>query len=141
MDSSLERIQIKLNGLTAERYDVLCNGRRVPLRATGMKSEYVAGVRFRAWQPPRALHPTLPVNTPLKFDIYDTWSGRSIGGCAYHASHPGGRNFDRFPVNANEAETRRGARFSPFGHTGGEFTPAPGHLAGEHPVSFDLRDF
>jgi uncharacterized protein (DUF2126 family) len=139
VDSSLERIQIKTVGLTEERYQVLCNGVRVPLRPTEMKSAYVAGVRFRAWQPPRALHPTLPVNTPLVFDIFDTWSQRAIGGCTYHVSHPGGRNFDRFPVNANEAESRRRARFFPFGHTGGTITPVDGRLAGEHPVTLDLR--
>ncbi|NDF37548.1 MAG: IMP dehydrogenase, partial [Proteobacteria bacterium] len=74
VDSSLERLQVKLEGLTGERHALVCNGRQVPLRATGKKGEYVAGIRFRAWQPPRALHPTLPVNTPLTFDIYDSWA-------------------------------------------------------------------
>ena len=139
VDSSLERLQLRLRGLTPERYLVLCNGHSVPLRNTGMKSEYVAGIRYRAWQPARALHPTMPVNTPLRFEIYDTASGRSVGGCTYHVSHPGGRNFESVPVNANEAETRRRSRFFPFGHTGGAFTPSPGRLAGEHPVCLDLR--
>jgi len=139
VDSSLERMQVKLSGVTDERHILLCNGRRVPLRATGTKGEYLAGIRFRAWQPSRALHPTLPVNTPLVFDLYDTWAGRSVGGCTYHVSHPGGRNFDRFPVNANEAESRRRARFFPFGHTTGMFDALPGLPAGEHPVTLDLR--
>ncbi len=139
VDSSLERVQVRLNGMTGERHVLVCNGRRVPLRATGKKGEYVAGIRFRAWQPSRALHPTLPVNTPLTFDLFDSWAGRAIAGCTYHVSHPGGRNFERFPVNANEAETRRRARFFPFGHTIGDFTPLPGTQAGEHPVTLDLR--
>ncbi len=139
VDSSLERLQVKLEGLTGERHALVCNGRQVPLRATGKKGEYVAGIRFRAWQPPRALHPTLPVNTPLTFDIYDSWAGRAIAGCTYNVSHPGGRNFERFPVNANEAETRRRARFLPFGHSIGHFAPLPGVQAGEHPVTLDLR--
>jgi uncharacterized protein (DUF2126 family)/transglutaminase-like putative cysteine protease len=141
VDSSVERMQVKLNGMVDERHILVCNGRTVPLRATGTKGEYVAGVRYRAWQPPRALHPTLPVDAPLVFDLYDRWSGRSVGGCTYHVSHPGGRNFERFPVNANEAETRRRSRFFPFGHTGGAFTPTPSPAAPEHPLTLDLRRY
>ena len=96
VNSSVERMQVKLNGATGERHVLLCNGRVVPLRATGHRGEYVAGVRYRAWQPARALHPTLPVDAPLVFDLYDRWNERSVGGFTYHVSHPGGRNFDRF---------------------------------------------
>ena len=99
----------------------------------------MAGVRYRAWQPPRALHPTLPVDSPLVFDLYDQWNERAIGGCTYHVSHPGGRSHDTFPVNANEAEARRRARFFPFGHTSGTYAPRPAMPAGEHPVTLDLR--
>ncbi len=140
VDSSVERMQVKLDGATGERHRLLCNGRAVPLRATGRKGEYVAGVRFRAWQAPRAMHPTIPAQVPLVFDLYDDWSERSIGGCSYHVAHPGGRNFERFPINANEAETRRRARFFAFGHTPGGFVPGEAATGADHPVTMDLRD-
>lgn len=125
VDSSVERLQVRITGMTPERYAVVCNGRRVPLRATGVKGEFVAGVRFRAWQPPSALHPTIPPDAPLVFDVVDLWNGRAVGGCTYHVSHPGGRPFEDFPINAAAAETRRGARFWDFGHTPGAIQPSP----------------
>jgi uncharacterized protein (DUF2126 family) len=111
VDSSVERIQVKISGLTDNRYMLVCNGRGVPLKSTGINGEYVAGVRYKAWQPWSALHPTIPVQSPLVFDIYDTWNKRSIGGCTYFVSHPGGRSYDVFPVNSYEAESRRISRF------------------------------
>lgn len=125
VDSSVERVQVKVSGMTSDRYILACNGRRVPLRNTGKQGEFVAGVRYRAWQPPSALHPTIGVNTPLVFDLVDTWNGRSIGGCTYHVSHPGGRSYETFPVNAFEAESRRVNRFEGMGFTPGPFTPRP----------------
>jgi len=125
VDSSVERLQIKVSGLTESRYVLACNGRRVPLCNTGRHGEYVGAVRYRAWQPPSALHPMIGVHVPLVFDLIDTWNGRSIGGCSYHVSHPGGRSYDSFPVNSFEAESRRINRFDNLSHTQGAFTPRP----------------
>jgi uncharacterized protein (DUF2126 family)/transglutaminase-like putative cysteine protease len=139
VDSSVERLQVKLDGAIGERHRLLVNGHQVPLRATGRQGEFVAGIRYRAWQPPRALHPTIPVDVPLVFDLYDDWNARSVAGCTYHVAHPGGHSFERFPVNANEAETRRRARFLPFGHTPGHFRPVELPPSREHPLTLDLR--
>ena len=139
VDSSVERVQVKLNGVAPDRYVLTCNGVPVPLQNTGTNGEFVAGVRYRAWQPSSCLHPTIGVHSPLVFDLVDTWMQRSLGGCQYHVAHPGGRSFDTFPVNAFEAESRRLARFFRFGHTPGKMQVAAPELNAEHPFTLDLR--
>lgn len=139
VDSSVERMQIRVRNMNDNRHIVTCNGRPLPLTSTGTRGEYVAGVRYRAWCPPSGLHPTIDVQAPLVFDVVDSWSGRSIGGCTYHVVHPGGRSYETFPVNANEAEARRVARFLNQGHT-----PGPMHVRSEgrnpdYPLTLDLR--
>ena len=130
---------MKVRGLTESRFVVACNGRRVPLHPTGSPGEFVAGVRFRAWQPPSCLHPTIGIHTPLVFDILDAWNRRAIGGCTWYVTHPGGRNFERFPVNSYEAESRRAARFFGMGHTPGPQTIPGVEHNGDYPLTLDLR--
>lgn len=144
VDSSVERMQLSASGFDPSRHAVLCGGVRVPMHRTGTPYHFVARIRYRAWQPPRCLHPTIPVQTPLRFDLVDLKAARSIGGCTYHAYHPAGVNYERFPVNANEAEARRSARFETRGLSGGRFElperpPHPG--VDPYPLTLDLRRF
>ncbi|MGE9271288.1 MAG: transglutaminase family protein, partial [Verrucomicrobiales bacterium] len=141
VDSSVERVQVKLNGLTDSRHILSCNGVGVPLHPTGRKGEFVAGIRFRAWSPYSALHPTKPINSPLTFDLVDTWNQRSIAGCQYHVTHPGGRSFDDFPLNAFVAESRRRSRFTTLNRTPGPLDPVTPPPSKDYPMTLDLQRF
>jgi uncharacterized protein (DUF2126 family)/transglutaminase-like putative cysteine protease len=140
VDSSLERIQIKAQGMVEGRYAITCNGRTVPMHSTGTNGEYVAGVRYRAWQPPNCLQPTVGVHSPLTIDLVDQWNQRSLGGCMYHVAHPGGLSHETFPVNAYEAESRRYSRFFRHGHTPGKMKVEPAKSNPEFPFTLDLRN-
>jgi len=139
VDSSVERLQARVTGLFSDRYTVAVNGVELPWQPTGLTGEYVAGVRYRAWQPPSCLHPTIPVHTPLVFDIVDKLHGRSIGGGRYHVDHPGGLNPSVYPINSLEAESRRAGRFFKFGHTTGGISTRTVPLHPDYPCTLDLR--
>jgi uncharacterized protein (DUF2126 family) len=139
VDSSLERLQVKARGMMGDRFTLTCNGRHLPLHSTGTNGEFVAGVRYRAWQPPVCLQPTIGAHTPLVFDLYDTWNQRSLGGCTYQVAHPGGRSYSAFPVNAYEAESRRLSRFFVHGHKQGRFRPPEEPVNRDFPFTLDLR--
>ncbi len=139
VDSSVERVQIKVSNLVGNRYSVACNGLSLPLAPTGTVGEMVAGIRYRAWWPSSCLHPTIGVHSPLTIDLVDNWTGAAMAGCTYHVAHPGGRNYSTFPVNSYEAEARRRARFFPFGHSqglGGTRSPI---IHPDYPNTLDLR--
>ncbi|WP_434045180.1 MULTISPECIES: DUF2126 domain-containing protein [Sorangium] len=141
VDSSMERIEVRVQGLTPERHRVLVNGHVLPLRPTGTAAEYVGGVRFRAWAPPHSLHAHLGIHHPIRLDILDTWGKRSIGACAYHVWHPEGRAFDAAPLTRFEAAARRAQRFTLEGQTPWPVTGKPAYPHEDAPYTLDLRRY
>ncbi len=141
VDSSVERVQVKVTNLTESRHIVTCNGLPVPLQPTGRRGEFVAGVRYRAWAPFSAMHPTKPIHSPLTFDLVDQWNEKSLGACQYHVVHPGGRSYDDFPLNGFVAESRRNTRFSHLGKTSGTLHPTKVAPNPEYPLTLDLQRF
>jgi uncharacterized protein (DUF2126 family) len=141
VDSSMERVEVRAEGLETERFDVLVNGLAVPLRATGTAGEHVGGVRFRAWAPPSSLQPHLGIHHPLKFDLWDRWAGRSVGACAYHVWHPEGRAFLAPPLTRFEAQARRAQRFTAEGPLPWPWTPRVARPHPEMPHTLDLRRY
>ena len=139
VDSSVERLQVEVTGFVPERYGVACNGQPMPLQPTGVRGNYIGGVRFKAWAPPSAMHPTVGSHNPLTFDVVDIANGRAIAGCRYHVAHPGGRSYDTYPVNAREAESRRLARFERQGHSQGGFPWRAPEVPTDMPFTLDLR--
>jgi uncharacterized protein (DUF2126 family) len=143
VDSSLERVEVLVSGLNESRYVITCNGVALPMQSTGTVGEFVAGVRYKAWNPPSSLHPSIGLQAPLTFDIVDTWMKRSLGGCQYHVTHPGGLAYESFPVNSFEAESRRHSRFIAMGHTPGPMVIPPATInvaaSKEFPFTRDLR--
>lgn len=139
VDSSLEKIQVKLKRITPGRHQLFCNGYPVPLQSTKIKDEMICGIRYRAWQPPSALHPTIGVDAPLTLDLVDNWNGRSIGGCTYHVSHPGGRNYETYPINSFEAESRRISRYWDQGFSQETIRSAPWVSMIEHYIKEDRK--
>jgi uncharacterized protein (DUF2126 family)/transglutaminase-like putative cysteine protease len=139
VDSSLERVQVLAKGIGSRRHSITCNGVTLPMTPTGTQGEAVAGLRYRAWQPPSCLQPLIGIHSPLTFDLIDGWNNRSLGGCTYHVVHPAGRNYATFPVNAAEAEARRAHRFDKKGYTPGVVSPQSPRIHPDHPVTLDMR--
>jgi uncharacterized protein (DUF2126 family) len=143
VDSSLERVEVRVSGMNESHYVVTCNGQALPMQSTGTVGEFVAGVRYKAWNPPSSLHPSIGLHAPLTFDIIDTWMKTSVGGCQYHVTHPGGLAYESFPVNSFEAESRRMSRFAAMGHTPGAMVIPPATInvaaSKEFPFTRDLR--
>ena len=139
VDSSMERVEVRVEGWIPERYVLMVNGHALPLRCTGTAGEHVGGVRFRAWAPPHSLHPHLGIHHPLRFDVVDTWAKRSLGGCGYHVWHPEGRAYGTPPLTRFEASARRAQRFTLEGPSPFPVAPRPAPAHGDAPYTLDLR--
>ncbi|MEZ4266859.1 MAG: transglutaminase family protein [Myxococcota bacterium] len=141
VDSSMERVELRVQGLTPERHAIVVAGLEVPLRPTETAGELVGGVRFRAWAPPYSLQPHLGIHHPLRIDVVDRWADRSLGGAAYHVWHPEGRAFDGQPLTRFEAAARRAQRFTQEGPLPWPVRPTPVAPHPDTPYTLDLRRF
>jgi uncharacterized protein (DUF2126 family)/transglutaminase-like putative cysteine protease len=139
VDSSVERVEVLVRGAVGDQHILTCNGQRLPLTPTRDAALSVCGVRYKAWAPNGSLHPNLPINSPLNFDVLDARLERSIGGCRYHVMHPGGRSYDILPMNENEAEGRRLSRFEAPTHTAGRVKIPSARPNPDYPYTLDLR--
>ena len=129
-----------MTGLAPDRYALTCNGRRIPLRPTGTVGEFVAGVRYKAWAPPSALHPLIPAHAPLIFDLVDTWMNRSMGGAQYHVAHPGRPQLRHLPgERLRVGEPAPGAICQNGPHAGPRHDLRPETPNPEFPFTLDLR--
>ncbi|MEO1170819.1 MAG: transglutaminase family protein, partial [Myxococcota bacterium] len=139
VDSSVERIEVRAEGIVPERHILTVNGQALPMHGTGTAGEAVGGVRFRAWAPPHSLHAHLGIHHPLRIDLFDTWAGRAVAAGAYHVWHPEGRAFDEPPLTRFEAAARRGQRFERIGPLPYDETVHRARRHPDGPFTLDLR--
>ena len=140
IDAANQRVQVELTGLTPTHHILVCNGRRVPLQPTRTRGRFLAGVRYKAWNPPSSLHPTLWPVYSLVFDLLDARTGEVLGGCTWFPARPSLVGFSAAPAPVASGEPERephyrpqaavlppwspGGRFLPFG-SGARKMPVP----------------
>ena len=141
VDSSMERVEIRVRGIQAGRHGVMVNGLELPLYEADGPGDHVAGVRFRAWAPPHSLHPHIGIHHPLRIEVVDRQARRSLAAAAYHVWHPEGRAYDTPPLTRFEAGARRAQRFTVEGPSPWPVDPTPTTPHPDAPLCLDLRRF